>query len=175
MIRKVLPRSVIGLLAAAALGAVGATPVLAYGTENYQVGFAGTAVAPAGGFSFGFWGWCAFGGGNAFTSAGLAVSGTTGDCQLAEYVHGTSGVTCHQSADLTSWAIEPSFIGFTFHGSGTATVDPADATFGCLNIPGAIPSSFTDFDTMIPGAPGHYNLNGVLGLTGELQVQVTAI
>jgi hypothetical protein len=158
------------------LGVFAGTPVLAYGAENYQVGFAGTAVAPGTGFGFGFWGWCAFGGGS-FTS-GVATSGTTGDCQFAEYIHTSSGgVTCHQSGDITSWTtidISPTLGIPTFFVTGTATVNPPGAA-ACLAIPGAFPPSFTNFDTLIPAAPGHYRLNGALGLTGELQIQVTAI
>jgi len=34
--------------------------------------------------------------------------------------------------------------------------------------------SFTDLDTLIPGLPGHYGLNGLMGFV-ELQIQVAAI
>jgi len=177
MFRRVLSRSLLGLLAAAVLGVFFETPALAYGAENYQVGFAGTAVAPGTGSGFGFWGWCTFGGGTSFSS-GLATSGTKGDCQFAEYIHTSSGgVTCHQSGDITSWAIatSPTLRIPTFFVTGTASVNPSGAAAACLTIPGAFPPSFSNFDTLIPAAPAHYNLNGALGLTGELQIQVTAI
>lgn len=178
MFRGVLSRALLGLLFAALIGVFAATSVLAYGPENYQIGFAGTAVAPGTGFGSGFWGWCTFGGGTLFNSAGLATSGTTGDCQFATYIHTSSGgVTCHQSIDATSWAIQISpTLGIpTFFASGTATVNPSGAAAACLTITGVAPPTFTNFDTLIPAAPGHYHLNGVLGLTGELQFQVTAL
>jgi hypothetical protein len=150
----------------------------AYGAENYQIGFAGTAVAPGTGFGFGFWGWCAFGGGTTFSS-GLATSGTTGDCNYALYIHTSSGggVTCEQSVDVTSWTIKKgSFVPVpTFFVAGTATVKPSSATVCFALFPGVFPATFSNFDTLIPAAPAHYNLNGALGLTGEFQIQVTAI
>src|SRR5258708_20348026 len=87
MLGRALSRSFLGLLAAAMLGVLVATPALAYGAENYQVGFAGTGVAPGTGFGVGFWGWCAFGGG----TGTLPTSGTAGDCNYAFYVHTSSG------------------------------------------------------------------------------------
>ncbi len=177
MFKRVLSRSFLGLLAGAILGVVAATPALAYGPENYQVGFAGTGVAPGADFSFGFWGWCAFGGGTVFSS-GLATSGTTADCQFAEYVRTPlSNVTCHESVNGTSWAIEPSlfFPIPTFHVTGTTTVNPSGTIPACVAIFGSFPLSFTDFDSLIPALPGHYHLNGFFHLPGEFQIQVTAL
>jgi hypothetical protein len=172
MSRRVIPRSLLGLGVATLLGVVAATPVVAYGPENYQLGFAGTAVAPGSGFGVGFWGWCAFGGG----TGTLPTSGNNGDCNYALYIHTSSGgITCEQSVDVTSWAITPGAIGIPdFFATGTATVHPASATVCFSLFPGVFPASFTDFDTLLPGVPGHYNLNGFQGFT-ELQVQVTAI
>ncbi len=172
MFRRVLSRSFLGLVVAALLGVLVATPALAYGAENYQVGFAGTGVAPGTGSGLGFWGWCAFGGG----TGTLPTSGTTGDCNYAFYVHTSSGgVTCEQSVDLTSWTIKASAFGVPdFFATGTATVHPSSAAICFGLFAGVFPSSFTDFDTLIPGVSGHYNLNGFMGLT-ELQIQVTAI
>ncbi len=147
----------------------------AYGAENWQIGFAGTAVAPGTGFGFGFWGWCAFGGGVApFTS------GTTGDCQFAQYLHlpSGSGFTCHESLDIKSWDVEqgtmlpvPSFFV-----TGTATVNPTSATTPCLALfPMTTTSNFSKVDSGFPAAPRHYNLNGLLGARGEFQIQVTQI
>jgi hypothetical protein len=179
MFRRAFSRSLLGLLVAATLGVFGvfaATPAQAYGPENYQLGFAGTASFPSGG-SFGFWGWCAFGGG----TGSLATSGTTGDCNYALYVHtSTGGVTCEQSVNVSSWTIKPSsFLPFSdFFATGTASVNPANAAICFGLFPGVFPPSFTDFDTLLPAAPGHYNLNGVSqgGVTfTEFQVQVSAI
>ena len=177
MSTRVYWRSLLALLAAALFAVFAATPALAYGKENYQLGFAGTGVAPGTGFGFGFWGWCAFGGGNSFDSSGLATSGTTGDCNYAFYMHAPSGrVTCQQSVEVTAWKIQPSFPFADFFVTGTATNHPASAAICFGLFEGVFPSSFTNFDTLLPAAPGHYNLSGFLGgLTGELQVQVTAI
>ena len=172
MLGRVLSRSFLGLLASAMLGVLVATPALAYGAENYQVGFAGTGVAPGTGFGVGFWGWCAFGGG----TGTLPTSGTTGDCNYALYVHTSSGrITCEQSVDVTSWTIKPGAIGIPdFFATGTAAVHPASAAICFGLFAGVFPSSFTDFDTLIPGLPGHYGLNGFMGFV-ELQIQVAAI
>ncbi len=171
---RLLSRSVLGILVAAMLGVSAATPALAYGAENWQIGFAGTGVAPSTGFGFGFWGWCAFGGG--------VTSGNTGDCQFAEYIHTSSGgVTCHESADITSWDTSissiPPTIGFhTFHVTGTSTVDPTSTTVFCQTmIPGSFPASFTGFDSQIPAVAGHFNVGTFDGLRGEFQIQVTQI
>ena len=172
MFRRVLSRSFLGLVVAAVLGVLVTTPALAYGAENYQVGFAGTGVAPGTGFGTGFWGWCAFGGG----TGTLPSSGTTGDCNYALYIHTSSGdVTCEQSVDVTSWTIKAGATGLPdFFATGTATVHPSSAAICFGLFPGVFPSSFTDFDTLIPGVPGHYHLNGFMGFV-ELQIQVTAI
>ncbi len=162
--RTLFSRSLLGLLLAAMLGVFAATPALAYGAENWQIGFAGTGVAPSTGFGFGFWGWCTFGGG--------VTSGNNGDCQFAQYVHlpSGSGVTCHESFDITSWSGK----GGTFVITGTATVNPTSATAFCLAIfPGS--ASFTGVDTGIPAAPGHFNFGTFDGLRGEFQIQVTQI
>ncbi len=160
MAKRALSRSVLGLLVAALLGVVAAMPAQAYGAENYQLGFSGTLVAPGTGFGFGFWGWCAFGGG----TGTLPTSGTDGDCNYALYIHTSSGsVTCEQSVDITSWTIQPTAFGPDFFATGTATNHPssADICFGLF--PGVFPSSFSDFDTLLPGVPGHYSLNGFFG------------
>jgi len=173
MHRTLLWRSLLGVLVAVILGVVAASPAQAYGPENWQIGFAGTAVAPSTGFGFGFWGWCAFGGG--------VTSGNTGDCQFSEYIHTSSGrVTCEESADITSWDTSistiPPTVGFhTFHVTGTATVNPSSATAACESIPGSFPASYIGFDTQIPAAAGHYNLGSVLGPRGELEFQVTQL
>ncbi len=166
MCRRILSRSLLGLLIATMLGVAHKTPALAYGAENWQIGFAGTGVAPSTGIGFGFWGWCAFGGG--------VTSGNNGDCQFAQYFHAPAGggFTCHESLDITSWNRSGDFFA-----TGTVSVNPTSATDPCLAIfPGS--ASFTGVDTGIPAAPGHYNLGVVtfgVGLRGEFQIQVTQI
>src|SRR5579863_10250777 len=110
-----LSRPLLGVLVAATLVIFVATPALAYGKENWQIGFAGTGVAPGTGQGFGFWGWCTFSGG--------VTSGNDGDCQFAEYIHGPSGsgFTCEESLDISSWDGSTG----TFFISGTVTVNPA--------------------------------------------------
>src|SRR5260370_26737157 len=123
------------------LGVLVATPALAYGAENYQVGFAGTGVAPGTGFGVGFWGWCAFGGG----TGTLPTSGTTGDCNYALYVPTSSGgVTCEQRVDFTRWTIEPTtFAPFPdFFGWGTTTWHPSTSTNCFSPFPGVFASTF---------------------------------
>jgi hypothetical protein len=171
MFTRALSRSFVALLVAGLIGVFPATPALAYGPENYQLGFAGTIVAPSTGYGVGFWGWCAFGGG----TGKLPTSGTTGDCQYALYIHTSSGrVTCEQSIDVTSWTIKTGAFGPDFFTTGTATVHPASASICFGLFPGVFPATFTDFDTLLPGVPGHYNLNGFAGFN-QLQIQVTAI
>jgi hypothetical protein len=153
------------LTLATGLIAVSSSSAGAYGggPANWQIGFAGTKVVPTTGLGFGFWGWCEFSGG--------VVAGTEGDCQVSQYFHTRSGggVTCEQSIDVKEWT----GIG-TFVISGTATTHPSSAAATCL-LAGGAPPAFAGFDTMIPAFPGHYNLNGVFGAPGELQIQVTQI
>lgn len=133
------------------------------GPANWQIGFAGTGVAPTTGIGFGFWGWCQFSGG--------VTAGTDGDCQVTQYFHLPSGagVTCQQSIDVKQWT----GIG-TFVISGTAQTHPSSAATTCL-LAGGAPPVFAGFNTMLPAFPGHYNLNGVFGTPGELQIQVTQV
>ncbi len=157
-----------GALAVSLASITHSRPALAYGAENWQIGFAGTAVAPGTGLGFGFWGWCAFGGG--------VTSGNNGDCQISQYQHAPSGsgipsFTCEESLDITSW----SGIGGTFVISGTATVNPTSLTGPCLASFPPFSASFTGVDSMIPAAPGHFNPGAFAGTRGELQIQVTQI
>lgn len=176
MLRTIVLRPLVGVAVATALGLLAATPALAYGAgENYQIGFAGTAVFPGTGVGFGFWGWCAFGGGTSFSASGLALSGTDGDCQVSQYFHSPSdGVNCQQSLNITSWNVVgiPFFPNFSF--SGTSTTNPSSAAAAC-QLAGGVPPSFGPIAPGIPATPGHYNLNGLFGTTGEFQIQVSAI
>jgi hypothetical protein len=155
---------VTALALAVSVGFSRATPTHAYGKDNWQTAFSGTGVAPGTGFGFGFWGWCAFGGG--------VTSGDDGDCQFSQYFHAPAGggITCEVSLDITSWT----GTGGTFVVTGTATVNPASLTAPCLAGFGA-GTSFSDLDTGIPAAAGHYNFGTFGPLKGEFQVQVTQI
>jgi len=139
-------------------------PALAYGKENWQLTFAGTGVFPGTGAGFGFWGWCALGGG--------VTSGNNGDCEFSQYSHAPSGsgFTCQESIDITSW----NGSGGTFVIiAGTATVRPTSTTTACLSLfPG--PAGFP-VDLGIPAAAGHYNVGGIGGARGEFQIQVVQI
>ncbi len=155
-----------GALAVALVINTHSHPALAYGKENWQIGFAGTGVAPGTGQGFGFWGWCAFGGG--------VTSGTNGNCQISQYFHAPagSGLTCEESLAITSWDVGSNG---DFFITGTATVNPASATVPCLASFPPFSASFTGVDSMIPAAPGHFNLGAFAGTRGELQIQVTQI
>jgi hypothetical protein len=167
--RRSLARTLVVTVTVAILGILANAPsALAYGNNTqWQLGFAGTLTAPSTGFGFGFWGWCAFGGG--------VTSGNTGDCQVSQYFHSPSGrVTCEQDINITSWT----GAGGTFVLlSGTTTTHPASAP---CQLAGGLPPTFNPpgFDTMIPAAAAHYNLTSFFlfpGTVGELQVQVTQL
>ena len=152
-----------GALAVALVSTTHSRPALAYGAENWQIGVAATGVAPSTGLGFGFWGWCALGGG--------VTSGNNGDCQFSQYAHSQSGgVTCEESLDITSWDGS----GGTFViKAATVTVNPTSTTVPCLAIfPG--PAGFP-FDTGFPAKAGHYNFGSIGGIRGEFQIQVTQI
>jgi hypothetical protein len=149
----------VGLLVAtsSSVGAYGGGPA------NWQVGFAGTGVVPTTGIGFGFWGWCEFSGG--------VVAGTNSDCQVSQYVHSpTFSVNCEQSINVISWTAATG----TFVINETSTTNPSSATAMCLAA-GGVPPADPAFDTHIPAFPNHYNLNGLFGAPGELQLQVTEI
>ena len=162
--RRLLAIGLVAVLLVATLALFAAAPTLAYGAENWQIGVAGTGVAPSTGQGFGFWGWCTFGGG--------VTSGTNGDCQFAQYVHlpAGGGFTCHESLDITAWDASGGTFVIT---AATVTVTPSDLTVPCLVLfPG--PAGFP-MNTGIPAAAGHYNLGGIGGVVGELQIQVTQL
>ncbi len=177
MLKRIVPRALLGLFAAASLAIAATTPALAYGQANWQLTFSGTAPG------YGFWGWCDLAGGTTF-GAGLATSGTTGDCEFAEYFHlpGVFSGTCEVSLDLMPEAGQPawqeSFSSFTggpdWFISGTAVTHPASQTTFCATLPGSPPPTFTDYDSLLPVLVGHANLNGFFG-TKELQFQETPL
>ena len=171
MRKRLMPRLVLGTVMAASISLAAVGSAQAYGAANWQITFAGTAPG------FGFWGWCDLGGGTTFNSSGLAVVGTSGDCQFAEYVHvpGVFSGTCEQSVDLKSeggqpaWQAAPSGGGTDWFFSGTAVTHPSGQAAFCQTLPGAFAPTFSDFDSLLPVIPGHSSLNGALGLT-ELQI-----
>ena len=136
----------------------------AYGKDNWQVAFSGTATIPRTGQGFGFWGWCAFKG---------VVAGNDGDCEVSQYLHlpGGTGFTCEESIDISAWtAASGTFVIL----AATVTVHPSSLTVECLSFfpgPGGFP-----VDTEIPAAPGHYNLGQLVpGLPGSFQIQVVLL
>lgn len=157
------------VLTATLLVVATATPAMAYGKANWQLTFAGTANFASTGNSFGFWGWCDLAGG--------VASGTSGDCQIAQYVHtpSGSGFTCHENVDLTAWTTTTG--SGTFVITGSATVNPTAVTGPCLGLfPGSSP--FADVDTGFPAVPGHFSPGvGALapGAVGEFNVTVTQV
>jgi len=159
-----------GAVLTAALTVVAtATPAMAYGKANWQLTFAGTANLPSSGFSFGFWGWCDLAGG--------VASGTSGDCQIAQYQHvqGGNSFTCHENIDLTAWTTTTG--SGTFVISGSVAVVPVSLTDDCVGLfPGS--TSFNGVDSLIPAVPGHHDLgvgNLIPGAVGEYNATVTQV
>jgi hypothetical protein len=111
--------------------------------------------------------------------SGLATSGTTGDCQFAEYFHepGVFSGTCEVSLNLMAENGAPAWQegsnGDWFF-SGTAVTHPASQTGFCASLPGSPAPTFSDFDSLIPVAVGHINASGFFGTT-ELQIQETPL
>jgi hypothetical protein len=180
MRRLLLVGSVTAVLACAVV-ATSATPALAYGKSTWQAALTGTFTFPATGYGLGFWGWCAFAGG--------VTSGDDADCQIAEYMHAPagSGWTCELSIEGTSWdqsaeSFPPFFV--TFHVTGSLVVRPghltADQKAACISFftgGDGKSTTFTNVDTFIPAAPGHYNIGrGIIpGSVGEFNFTVTQI
>jgi|SRR5215467_7273982 len=165
--KSVLAATAVGVVTATLALVAIATPASAYGKANWQLTFAATGTFPSTGNGTGFWGWCDLGGG--------VTSGTTGDCQITQYVHSAagSGFTCHESLDLTAWT----GTGGTFLITGTGKVTPVSLTDACLGIfPGSSP--FTDVNSGIPSTPGHFNFGvGAIfpGAVGEFNATVTQV
>ena len=140
-----------------AVACISATSAFGYGKATWQAALTGTFVFPSSGVGLGFWGWCDFAGG--------VTSGDDADCQVAEYFHlpSGSGWTCQVSVDATSWYANQTT--GTFHVSGSLAVhghltqEQADLCAGFYVFGDTIPyssRSFTDVETFIPAAPGHY-------------------
>ena len=109
----------------------------------------------------------------------MATSGTSGDCEFAEYLHqpGKFSGTCEQSLSLApadgspAWQAEPSsFTGtLDWFFSGTAVTHPPDQIAFCQTLTGSFPPTFSNFDSLLPVIPGHTDLSGVFG-TKEFQL-----
>ena len=180
MLRRFVPRALVGLIVAVSLGVAATTPAMAYGQANWQLTFSGT------GPGFGFWGWCDLAGATNFNTAGLAVSGSSGDCQFAEYFHNVPGLpsgTCGIGFNLTpeggmpAWQVEPSSVTHLpdWFLSGTQVVNPTKLTTICEQFPGVSPTpTFSNFDSLLPVVVGHVNASGFFGTT-ELQIQETPL
>jgi hypothetical protein len=187
--RLFLLASLAGVLACTV--AASATPAFGYGKANWQATLNGTFVKPGGGGE-GFWGWCAFAGSN-----DSGATGNDADCELAEYYRDpatNTNWTCHLSIDGTNWtSLGPGdFSPTSFHMDGSLTINgqqhltqaEQDACVGFFytgdpNSPSS-DRSFTNVDTFIPGAPGHYNLGFLVpiffpGDVGELNFTVKQI
>jgi hypothetical protein len=153
----------VALLAAlaCAVACTCATSAYGYGKATWQTALTGTFVFPSTGVGLGFWGWCDFAGGQ--------TAGPDADCQLAEYLHlpNGSGWTCQLSID-GSWTTGPEVFdpsSITFHMTGSLVVHghltqaQADECVGFYIYGDTIPypgRTFTNVDTFIPAAPGHY-------------------
>ena len=147
----------------------------AYGnTAQWQVGFSGNChdVTTCHG-TFGFWGWCQFGGSSGSTAAG--TTGTSGDCQVTTYGRSALGQPnnpVHQSVDVKGWIINPSFMsptGFSFQitsfaieCTGPGASLPPGPSSGCVLPPGG--------DTGIPPVAGHYSFSPFPGFKINIQV-----
>ena len=154
----------------------------AYGnTAQWQVGFSGTCneptmCGPPGGTgTFGFWGWCAFGGSSGSTAVG--TTGTIGDCQVTVYARSGLGEPINPTQlaiDVKSWKIIASQMSPTGASFG---IDPTTAILECTG-PGASlpPGPETGCalppggDTGIPPIPGHYSLSPFPGFHINIQV-----
>jgi hypothetical protein len=168
--RLLVVGSLAGVLTCVVLGS-SATSAFGYGKANWQAALTGTFVNPGTGTSEGFWGWCDFAGG--------VTSGNDADCQLSEYFHLPAGTgwTCELSIDGTSWDQSIQNFPFaTFHMSGSLVVHghltPTQQddcvgffVFGDPTV-GYSSRTFTNVDTFIPAAPGHYDFNDLVPFFG---------
>jgi len=166
--------------------AASAMPAFGYGKATWQATLNGTFVNPGTGTSEGFWGWCDFVGSNSVSS------GDDADCQLAEYLHlpGGAGWTCQLAISGTSWDQSVQNFPFpTFHMSGSLVVHghltptqqddcvgffvSGDPTFAYSA------RTFTNVDTFIPAAAGHYDFKDFVPFfgfsVGEFSFTVTQI
>ena len=191
--RQKLVRTLVLSSLLATLTLVAAAPsAWAYGnTEQWQIGFSGTctntALCPAasGIFhspgTFGFWGWCAFGGSDG--SAAVGTTGTTADCQFSFYTRPPANNVSHFTYDVTGWKIDtgsvllPPGVPSFFVTSGTFELQGPGAAI--LGFPTGVPIPFPTpcpavlCDTGLPAVPGHLALHPFPGY--EINIQVTRL
>lgn len=185
----------LGVLIVLALAVVATPTVRAYGAgATWQLGVSGTGhfvKGPFTGSAIGFWGWCVFVG---------VSSGSSGDCQISQYRHGTDGsnVQCGTDFNLTAWHAAPGFnTALTgapdfWADSGNITISPAYETDACAGFlqgagfhvtvtgPGTLMliSAPPTSDIGFPAAPGHYSYLGVTDraiMFTQLMYQVTEL
>ncbi len=159
----ILPISIIAISVLSAVPAVHS-----YGKEQFQTTFSFTCSASVSFCAgFGFWGWCAFGGG-----------GTTADCQFSLYnFNGNAGFppfgVIHVAQDITAWqigpsaALPPSLPGFL---ADSGTVEFSGPGAAQIGLPTGVDLNFVPLcsgglsflcDTGIPAVPGHYTYNQI--------------
>ena len=161
------------------LASILASAHAAYGnTAQWQVGFSGNCQTPTTcGGTFGFWGWCEFGGSSGSTTAG--TTGTSGDCQVTVYARSALGEPnnpTHLSIDVAGWTImssPESPTGFSFHitaftvqCTGPGAKLPPGPFSGC-----ALPP---EGDTGIPPVANHYSFSPFPGYNINIQVNQLA-
>ena len=171
------------------LGLATASPAWAYGTaDQWQIGFSGTCTntslcpAASGIFqspgTFGFWGWCAFGGSDG--SSAVGTTGNTADCQFSFYTRPPANNVTHFSYDVTGWLINtgsvllPPGVPSFFVTSGSFEVQgPGAANLGLptgVAIPFPTPCPAVLCDTGLPAVPGHFDVTPFHGYTINIQV-----
>ena len=147
----------------------------AYGnTAQWQVGFSGNCNTPTTcNGTFGFWGWCEFGGSTGSTAPG--TTGTSGDCQVTHYARAERGQPnnpTHLSIDVTGWTIMSSTqspTGFSFQITAFTLVE-------CTGPGASLPAPFNGCslppggDTGIPPVAGHYSFSPFPGFNINIQV-----
>ena len=166
-----------------------ASSASAYGNaEQWQIGFSATCTntslcpAASGIFkspgTFGFWGWCAFGGSDG--SSAVGTTGTTADCQFSFYTRPPVNNVTHFSYDVSGWdigtgsALLPPGVPSFFITSGTFEVQgPGAANAGLptgVPIPFPTPCPAVLCDTGAPAVPGHLAASPFSGYTINIQV-----
>jgi len=191
MRRRLTRIIVLGSMLATLTVASASSQALAYGNvEQWQIGFSATcnntSLCPAasGIFqspgTFGFWGWCAFGGSNG--SSAVGTTGNTADCQFSFYTRPPVDNVTHFTYDVTGWIIKA--------GSALLFVPPGAPTFfvtggsfevqgpgaANLGLPTGVPIPFPNpcpavlCDTGLLAVPGHFASDPFAGYHVNMQV-----
>jgi len=190
---KKLARTLVLSAMLATLTLVTAAPsALAYGSaDQWQTTFSitcnNTSLCPAASgifhspSTFGFWGWCAFGGSNG--SSAVGTTGNTADCQFSFYTRPPANDVFHFTYDVTGWVINTGSVVFPsgpptfFVTSGTFEVQgPAASLAGFptgVPIPFPSPCPAVLCDLGIPAVPGHFAAHPFPRY--EINIQVTKI